>query len=231
VAAEPTTKIVSFSGIDGAGKSTQIHALESWLVGTGLRISTLGLWNDVVVATRLRETASRRVFGGERGVGTPANPVHRRDKNVASWALTLVRCCLYFADSLSLYFRVRRLLKSGDYDVVIFDRYIYDELANLPLERKPARRLIHLLLKIVPTPDVAFLVDAEPEVARARKPEYPLEFLRRNRQAYLDLREIVGAIIVIQSGSVEDMERTIRIKLRSSFSQATQDSLLVPMRR
>jgi thymidylate kinase len=231
VAAKSTTKIVSFSGIDGAGKSTQIRALESWLGGAGLRISILSFWDDIVVATRFRETASRCAFRGDQGIGTPENPLHRRDKNVTSWPLTLVRYCLYFADSLSLYMQVKRLQKSGDFDVVIFDRYIYDELANLPLHHKLAGKFVRLLLRIVPSPDVVFLVDAEPEAACARKPEYPLEFLRQNRQAYLDLREIVGAMIVVQSGSVEDMEQTIRVKLRSNLSQTTHDSLLVPMRR
>jgi len=37
-------KIVSFSGIDGAGKTTQIHALIDWLRGAGLRVELLTLW-------------------------------------------------------------------------------------------------------------------------------------------------------------------------------------------
>ena len=31
---------------------------------------------------------------------------------------------------------------------------------------------------IVPRPDVAYLLDADPEAARARKPEYPVDFMR-----------------------------------------------------
>ena len=48
-------KIVTFSGIDGAGKSTQISALEAWLRAAGLRTRVLTFWDDVVVLSRLRE--------------------------------------------------------------------------------------------------------------------------------------------------------------------------------
>jgi thymidylate kinase len=224
------TKIISFSGIDGAGKSTQICALESWLAESGLRTLTLTMWNDIVVGTRFRETASRYAFRGDQGIGTPENPLYRRDKNVTSLPLTIVRCCLYLADAAHLHWWVKKLQRKLDFDVIIFDRYIYDELANLPLNRPLARRFIRFLLRIAPQPDVAFLVDAIPEAARARKPEYPVEFLRRNREAYLTLREIVGNMVVVCSGSVEDMEQTIQVKLRSKVSNI-RDSRLIPIRR
>jgi thymidylate kinase len=231
VAAEHTTRVISFSGIDGAGKSTQICALQSWLGEVGLRVLTLGLWNDVVVGARFRETASRYAFRGDRGIGSPENPLHRRDKNVSSRALTILRCCLYLADAVNLRMKIRQLKKRGNWDVVIFDRYIYDELANLPLQAKLGQKFVRLLLRVVPCPDAVFLVDAVPEAAHARKPEYPLEFLHRNRSSYLALRNFVSDIVVVQSSSIEEVERAIRSKLRTMLSRTTHDSVLVPMRQ
>ena len=83
--------------------------------------------------------------------------------------------------ALHLAFTVRRLRK-GDADVIIFDRYIYDELANLPLNRWIARVFVRLVSALVPKPDVAYVIDADPAAAFARKPEYPLEFVRNNRR-------------------------------------------------
>jgi thymidylate kinase len=231
VAAERVVKIISFSGIDGAGKSTQIHALQSWLEKAGLRVSAFAMWDDVVVGARFRENASRCAFGGDQGVGTPENPLRRRDKNMTWWPLTLVRCFLYFADCVSLYLTAKRLQNKAQYDVAIFDRYIYDELANLPVNNKFVQVFMRFLLRVAPRPDVALLVDAEPEAARARKPEYPVEFLRRNRQAYLALTELAADIVVVHSGPAEDMERAIRVQLRSMFQGPNPDSALVPMRR
>jgi thymidylate kinase len=94
-------------------------------------------------------------------------------------------------------------MKRNDADVLIFDRYIYDELANLPLHRGFVRLYVRFILSIVPTPDVAYLVDADPEAARARKPEYPLDFLRHNRERYLALSRLMGNMTIIGPASVE----------------------------
>jgi thymidylate kinase len=214
-----TAKIVSFSGIDGAGKSTQISALEAWLRETGRTTKLLTFWDDIVVGSRFREAMSHAAFKGDKGVGSPEKPLERRDKNVTSWPVIAARYLLYFADAINLYRTVVSARRS-DFDVVIFDRYIYDELANLPLKRWPARAFIWLVLKIVPKPDIAYIVDADPEAARARKPEYPLEFLRRNREAYLSLALFSGNITVIEPLSID----AAKVKIQQEFLRAKPES-------
>jgi len=207
-------KIVSFSGIDGAGKSTQISALEAWLGEIGLRVQMLTFWDDVVVLPKLREFMSHVAFKGDQGIGSPERPLQRRDKNVTSLPVSFMRFGLYFLDAINLCRVSVKARKSGS-DVVIFDRYIYDELANLPLKGLLTRSFVSLLLKFVPKPDIAYLVDADPVAALARKPEYPLDFLHRNREAYLSLARFTGAITLIEPQSVEAMAR----KIRSVFLQ------------
>jgi thymidylate kinase len=195
--------IVSFSGIDGAGKSTQISSLTTFLESLGLRTKLITFWDDVVVLSRYREYMSLKAFGGDAGIGTPDAPVNRRDKNVTSWPVTVLRFFLYLADSVRL-----RLLTHGidraKTDAIIFDRYIYDELANLPLNWTFTRIFIPMLLRIVPRPDAAFLIDANPTEARARKPEYPLEFLLANREAYLGLSRLTRHLTVVGPSSIEE---------------------------
>ncbi len=199
-----STRLVSFSGIDGAGKSTQIDALRTWLEAAGLRVRVLNFWDDIACFTSMRETAGHRLFKGEKGVGTPEKPVDRRDKNMRSRSMTIVRWCLYFADAVSLRFVIRRALRSG-VDFVICDRYAWDELANLNIRRWHARMYARLIARIVPRPDVSYLLDADPIQAQARKPEYPLDFLYQCRESYLTLSDLVGRITIIPPGPVGEV--------------------------
>jgi thymidylate kinase len=202
-------KIVSFSGIDGAGKTTQIQALTHWLLASGLRVQILSFWDNVVLLSRFREKVSHKAFKGDQGIGSPDRPLNRRDKNVTSWSVTTMRFFLYFLDAINVGRKVR-LARESDADVVIFDRYIYDELANLPLKRWVTRAYIRLLLGLIPSPDVAYLIDADPVAARQRKPEYPLEFLRSNREAYIMMSRLAGGITVIEALPAAATELQVR---------------------
>jgi len=187
---------VSFSGIDGAGKSTRIDALRARLTQSGVHVLLLSLWQDIVVLSRLRERTSHAVFKGDKGTGTPASPVYRRDKNVRAWYVTGMRLIFYLLDAVHLRTVVARMMATNANQVVIFDRYIYDELANLPLEHRFARLYIRLLLRFTPKPDIAYLIDADPIAAQHRKPEYPLDFLQGNRLSYLALSDLAGMIVI-----------------------------------
>jgi len=204
--------------MDGAGKTTQIHALQAWLSKAGQRTQFLTFWDNVVVLPGFREFMSHKAFKGDQGIGSPEKPLNRRDKNVTPGSVTAMRFCLYFADAVNVRRKVHSIRKS-DADVAIFDRYIYDELANLPLNHWLARLFIRLVLALVPKPDVAYILDADPVAAFARKPEYPLEFLRRNREAYLTLSRLTGDITVIEPLSVEAAAVRIREAWLRTLSQ------------
>ena len=214
-------RFVSFSGIDGAGKSTQIEALRSRLEQAGLRVLLITFWDDVARLTHLREVSGHALFKGDKGVGTPAAPINRRDKNVRSWAMTLVRLCLYFIDAVSLRLVVKKALRS-DVDFVIFDRYAYDELGNLELSNPANRAYARMVMKLVPKPNISYLLDADPIQARARKPEYPLEFLYSSRTSYLALNDLLGGITIIPPAPVEEVKQQV---LKHVLQQLSLDGI------
>src|SRR6185437_14259796 len=133
--------LISFSGMDGAGKSTQISNLRAYAEDLGLRVKQLAFWDDVVVLKPYREGFVQKVFKSEKGIGSPEKPVERRDKNVRGWHLNLVRHGLYSLDAVHLRAVTNQVRKSNA-DLVIMDRYIYDELANLPLENPVTRAYV-----------------------------------------------------------------------------------------
>jgi thymidylate kinase len=216
--------VVSFSGVDGSGKTTQIEALLAWLRDAGLRAVVLRFWDDIAVFGRMRETMSHTLFKSEKGIGSPDRPVQRRDKNVRAWYMTAARLYLYFLDAARLAFVIATASRR-DADVVIFDRFLYDELANLDFGNPGARAYARLLLRLVPRPDVAFLLDADPVQARARKPEYPLDFIHSNRTAYLTLVKLTEGVTVIEPLAAEDVTRVVLRDVSSALSRPVSEGL------
>ena len=201
-------RAVSFSGVDGAGKTTQIENFCAFLTEQGVHYRVFRFWDDIARLTNMREGTGHRVFKGEKGIGSPDRPINRRDKNVRGFPMTCIRMFLYFVDALS----TRKVFKRamvGDAQLVIFDRYTYDELANMNLQNPVVRAYARFIMGFVPRPDISFLLDADPEAARARKPEYPVDFIKFNRQAYFDLNHVVGGLSIIEPMAIEDAKKRV----------------------
>jgi len=198
--------LVTFSGIDGAGKSTQIEKLQRYLTAEGIPFRQLAFWDHVAVFRGARSGFSRHVLQSDGSVGSPERPAARRDKNLQSWPLFMGRSFLHLLDVVNLRRVVRKQKQDGV--VIIFDRYIYDQLAALPMKTSWARAFARVLLRIAPKPDISYVLDAVPEEARARKPEYPLEFMRKYRSSYLVLRDMAG-MELIPAGDPEDVHAAI----------------------
>ena len=201
-------RTVSFSGVDGAGKTTQIDNLCAFLTQQGVRYQVLRFWDDIARLTSVREGTGHRVFKGEKGIGSPDRPINRRDKNVRGFPMTCIRMFLYLVDAVSTRNVYERAVR-GNVEFVIFDRYTYDELANLNLKNVFVRGYARFIMWLVPRPDISFLLDADPEAARARKPEYPVDFIKLNRRAYFDLDGVVGGLTVIPPMPIEDAKRAV----------------------
>jgi thymidylate kinase len=109
--------------------------------------------------------------------------------------MTVARLVFYSLDTVRTNLTVAKARRSKA-DVVIFDRYAYDEFVNLSSPRWLTGMCLKFLLRMTPRPDIAYLLDADPRLARERKPEYPIEFLQTNRAAYLALSALAGMTVI-----------------------------------
>jgi thymidylate kinase len=201
--------LISFSGVDGSGKSTQIDNLRAAFHSAGMTTSLLAFWDNVVVGVKYREGFVHKVYKSERGIGAPGKPVNRRDKNMRGWHLTMARHFLYLMDAVNLRRVIAREKRVSGADVIILDRYIFDELSNLNLANPLSRRFVKFVQTLVPRPDIAYLLDADPAAAYARKPEYPVEFMKKCRRAYFDLAALLGSMTIIPALSLPEAKTAV----------------------
>ena len=212
-----TAQIVTFSGIDGAGKTTQIEFASSLLQKKGYRIARAAFWDDVAVFPQLRTDVSARVISAAPDSSQPVSL--RNDKNVRAWYLTLIRAMFYLLDTLRLRLVVKKL-RATSVDFIIFDRYVYDLLVQIRPRHWFARLYNRTLVALAPAPQLALILDTPPDEAFRRKPEYPLEFMHEYRSAFLGLREFVPQLTVIPGGTVEDVQRRILESLSGSLARS-----------
>jgi thymidylate kinase len=208
--------LITFSGIDGAGKTTQIEHLSSCLQQQGLRVLRLSFWDHVAAWSKMRAGVGNRTLESRPADQIAESSfVPQNNKHIRKWYLTLARAGFYVFDAA----RLRRLLateKARNADVIIFDRYIYDQIANIYSRSFAARTYGKILLDRTPAPDLAFFLDASPAAAFARKPEYPLEFMFQNRRSFLRLRELAPDLIVIPDAPAEEVKSEISFHIRQS---------------
>jgi thymidylate kinase len=218
--------LITFSGIDGAGKSTQLEKLLAHLRAQGIPVRQLVFWDNVAVFRQARSGFSRRVLQSDGRVGTPERPAMRQDKNLQNWRLFLGRSFLHLLDIISL----RRVLRNEDgrAAIIVFDRYIYDQLAALPLERWWARSFARLLLHLAPRPQISYVLDAVPEQARARKPEYPVEFMHKYRSSYLELCALFH-LDLIPAAEMEEVHAAIIERFNRCMAAHSLEAVASPV--
>ena len=98
-------------------------------------------------------------------------------------------------------YAIQAFLRVGVLDIlgkrVIIDRYIYDTVVNVSLTanwpQDKTYRMVKILLKLLPTPDIVFLIDLPESVAIERKEDIQsIQYLQERRQIYLKMANKFG---------------------------------------
>jgi len=172
----PSTPWLAVLGPDGCGKSTVLDLVRKRLKETGVNTS-LHHWRPQV----LRPNESS------------AGPVERpHSKPPRGQLASIAKLGMLLLDwQLGHHFRLARLRAKAH--VVLFDRYFLDLLVDPTRYRFGGPfGLARFCSKLIPKPDLIFLLDAPTAVLQSRKQEVPAEETERQRQAYRSVIQQTG---------------------------------------
>ena len=175
--------LITFSGLDGSGKSTLINGLRTALEATDRRVAVLHMNDHVGVYAYLRWVRDR-LSGRPRRNGHAAAPAAprtmRRMRDAVIWSKG-VRQVIYPLDLLLFQF-YRLVVEVVQRRILIMDRYFYDTLVDVANGHNWG--LLRMLQRVTPEPDVPVLIVVDPERAHARKPEHSVPWLAERWTAY-----------------------------------------------
>jgi dTMP kinase len=140
--AEPSGRLIVVEGIDGSGKSTQLHLLDKWLRSLGLRVFFTE-WNSSDV---VKEITSK---GKKKALLTPT-----------TFSL------LHATDFADRYERNISPLLEADY-FVLADRYVYTAFAR-DVVRGCSPSWVRKVYSFAAVPDAAFYFRVPPDVGMDR---------------------------------------------------------------
>lgn len=191
---------LSFDGVDGAGKSTQIRLCCEWLRAAGHAVVACRDPGTTHVGESLRKIV----------LEPSEHPLHRRSEML-----------IYMAARAQLVEEViRPALRAGQ--TVISDRYL---LANVVYQGHAGGLPVASLWSVGAVavdgllPDLTIILDIDPETAAKRQNRPPdrmeaqgLNYLRRVREGFLlEARERPGECFIVDaSASVEHVQREIQ---------------------
>lgn len=167
--------IITFSGLDGSGKTTLIRCLEKYFDSNNIPYNSSSIYGQLSIYAIIRNLRSLSSKNNDHvsNVKKDNSTVYKffRSRNAKKLFL--------FIDIIILSFV--RLYYIFSKKILIIDRYFFDFLMEVTDDIRLYQRLVCFLF---PSPSLSFFIDTDPKVSFNRKKEYDIETLTNRRKVY-----------------------------------------------
>ena len=209
--------LITFSGLDGSGKSTLIGILKEYLEKPGARVRVLTMYDHIGLYACLRRIRDQ-IKSVLRRPGSTVDveveysndkdrelPLPQRSRFLQAFVDVLrssgVKRFVYVLDLVSFLF-YRFYVEKVCNNILVMDRYFYDSLADV--SNGKSWGFVRCFLFFTPEPDVPVWIDTPPEESFARKGEYSVPYLVMRREKYAHIFGWVKKGVVIKNDNLDE---------------------------
>jgi len=226
--------LITFSGLDGSGKSTLITILKSEIEKSGRKAAVFTMYDHLTlyaVMRRLRDAIYRLAGKNTTAYqnpdtidnqppsqwdGSKRDPkigVEDKKNIIAKIIYSIFRSAaarkIFLLADLGIIFCYRIYYETIKRYVLITDRFTYDTLADVADLELKKWGFIKLFLALTPEPDLALLVDVPEELAYERKKEYPISYMKWRREVYLKIFSYLKKGVIIKNDGSRNPEENV----------------------
>ena len=205
-----TIQILTVSGLDGSGKSTQIELLKKSLESQGKKVFYFHAI-EFSLANKIADF-KRKYCLICKLTGKCKIPSNKETRSVTKAnALQIELRKLFLKIDLFRFKKLLTKLASENFDYVLSDRYFYDSLINIEYLAKKEIDYSYPIVK----PDVSIYLQANPELimSRDRVPDQGLQYLIDKKNIYDKYASIFEMKIVDGNKNMDDIQQEIKALL------------------
>ncbi len=190
--------LISFSGIDGCGKTTLSAYVVEFLRDRGLKARCI----------RVTDAAISRKAGN-----LLKKICHKKTKTAAvssGKGIAIFRKATLVFDVLVFWVVLlwSRLTKTS----LVCDRYFFDSIVHLNYLGISSALFGKFLLAFAPRPDIAFLLVVPPDVARGRDRDFSADFYEKKHSCYVKIFEGINGVEV-ENNNLDSATRQVKERI------------------
>lgn len=219
--------LITFSGPEGSGKTTHSHFVQDLVCSHGSKAKRIAFINlgltTILINTgrraRLLRKKPRTLRVNATGETAAVCAADNSGKQRPPFAVGDVRRIFTYLVDAIIFRLYLALCRCSRIEVLVCDRYFYDALVRLARrDSLPAR----ILRAIIPRPDLAFLLDIDPETGMDRRRTSDRSYYQLRIRQYHELLTDYPVLVLIESRDLKSTQdlisRHVGRKLRFAAS-------------